>query len=122
MWLGTVRSYRLRIGMVTIFDNRDMAVQPAQMPVACFIRVAVDKFGKTLDFMLSERRNTKAARRFFRMAINTNGVPDKVVIDKSGANLAGLQWANVMLKFTRSNRLIEILQVKYLNNTTERNA
>ena len=122
MWLGTVRSYRLRIGMVTIFDNRDMAVQPAQMPVACFIRVAVDKFGKTLDFMLSERRNTKAARRFFRMAINTNGVPDKVVIDKSGANLAGLLWANVMLKFTRSNRLIEILQVKYLNNTTERNA
>ena len=80
---------------------------------------AVDKFGKTLDFMLSERRNTKAARRFFRMAINTNGVPDKVVIDKSGANLAGLQWANVMLKFTRSNRLIEILQVKYLNNIIE---
>ena len=60
---------------------------------------AVDKFGKTLDFMLSERRNTKAARRFFRMAINTNGVPDKVVIDKSGANLAGLQWANVMCAF-----------------------
>jgi putative transposase len=52
---------------------------------------AVDNTGKTLDFMLSERRNKAAARRFFKRAIGTNGVPDRVVIDKSGANLAGLQ-------------------------------
>ncbi len=51
---------------------------------------AVDKNGKTLDFMLSEQRDAKAARRFFKQAIDTNDVPDKVVIDKSGANLAGL--------------------------------
>lgn len=80
---------------------------------------AVDRSGDTLDFMLSERRDGKSARRFFRKAIDTNGVPDKVVIDKSGANLAGLQWTNVMLKFARNNRLIQILQVKYLNNIIE---
>lgn len=80
---------------------------------------AVDKSGDTLVFMLSERRDGKSARRFFRKAIDTNGVPDKVVIDKSGANLAGLQWTNVMLKFARNNRLIQILQVKYLNNIIE---
>jgi len=39
---------------------------------------AVDKTGKTLDFMLSERRDKAAARRFFKRAIGTNGVPDRV--------------------------------------------
>jgi putative transposase len=55
---------------------------------------AVDRHGKTLDFMLSEQRDAKAARRFFKQTINTNDVPDKVVI--------------------------EILQVKYLNNIIEK--
>lgn len=80
---------------------------------------AVDKDGQTLDFMLSERRDLAAARRFFKRAIAANGVPDRVVIDKSGANLAGLQAVNVILKFTGSGRLIEVLQVKYLNNILE---
>ncbi len=80
---------------------------------------AVDKSGQTLDFMLSEKRDGKSARKFFRKAIEANGVPDKVVIDKSGANLAGLQWTNVMLKFAKDNRQIRILQVKYLNNIVE---
>lgn len=80
---------------------------------------AVDRDGKTLDFMLSERRDLAAARRFFTRSIETNGVPERVVIDKSGANLAGLQAVNVILKFTGSGRLIEIRQVKYLNNVLE---
>ena len=52
---------------------------------------AVDRDGQTLDFMLSERRDLAATRRVFKQAIRTNGGPDRVVIDKSGANLAGLQ-------------------------------
>jgi putative transposase len=80
---------------------------------------AVDKNGKTLDFMLSAQRDAKAARRFFKQAIDTNDVPNKVVIDKSGANLAGLLWTNVMLKFANRSKLIKILQVKYLNNIVE---
>ena len=80
---------------------------------------AVDRDGQTLDFMLSERRDKAAARRFFRRAIGTNGVPDRVVIDKSGANLAGLEAVNVILKFTGTGQAIKILQVKYLNNILE---
>jgi putative transposase len=80
---------------------------------------AVDRDGQTLDFMLSERRDKAAARRFFRRAIGTNGVPDRVVIDKSGANLAGLEAVNVILKFTGTGQTIKILQVKYLNNILE---
>lgn len=85
----------------------------------CYFYRAVDKHGKTLDFMLSRRRNRAAARRFFRHAIEYNGVPDRVVIDKSGANLAGLQQINTGLKFSRTHQPIEILRVKYLNNIVE---
>ncbi len=80
---------------------------------------AVDRDGQTLDFMLSARRDLAAARRFFKRAIGSNGVPDRVVIDKSGANLAGLQAVNAILKFTGGGRTVEIRQVKYLNNILE---
>jgi len=80
---------------------------------------AIDKYGKTLDFMLSKKRDGRAAKRFFGKAIAQNGVPEKVVIDKSGSNLAGLKWQNVLLKLSRSGRQIEIRQVKYLNNIVE---
>jgi putative transposase len=69
--------------------------------------------------MLSQRRNLAAARRFFKQAIAANGTPERVVIDKSGANLAGLQAINVILKCTGSGRIFEIRQVKYLNNILE---
>jgi putative transposase len=80
---------------------------------------AVDRDGQTLDFMLSEHRDLAAARRFFKKVIASNGVPKKVVIDKSGANLAGLQAVNTILKFTGAGDIIEIRQVKYLNNILE---
>ena len=80
---------------------------------------AVDKFGKTLDFMLSEQRDDAAAEAFFHQAVGNNGVPEKVVIDKSGANQAGLLNLNLVLFFLGFWPLIEILQVKYLNNIIE---
>jgi putative transposase len=82
---------------------------------------AVDRDGQTLDFMLSERRDTAAVRRFFKRAVGTNGVPDRIALDKSGANLAGLQSLNVILKFTGVGRIIGIVQSKYLNNIVEQN-
>ena len=69
--------------------------------------------------MLSERRNRFAARRFFKIAIASNGVPHKIVIDKSGANLAGVEAVNTILKITGTRKMIEILQNKYLNNILE---
>ena len=51
---------------------------------------AVDKLGKTLDFMLSKRRSKTAATKFFARALEVNGLPRKIVIDKSGANTAGI--------------------------------
>ena len=80
---------------------------------------AVDKFGKTLDFMLSQHRDEAAASAFFTRMIENNGWPEKVVIDKSGANLAGLQNVNWLLLQHGWFWLVEILQVKYLNNMIE---
>ena len=44
---------------------------------------------------------------------------DRIVIDKSGANLAGLQAVNVILKFTGDGHTTEIRQAKYLNDIVE---
>ena len=58
---------------------------------------AVDKHGDTVDFMLSETCDEAAATAFFTKSIGTNGLPEKVVMDKSGANLAGLTNINIYL-------------------------
>ncbi len=80
----------------------------------------VDKFGDTIDFMLTEKRDEAAARRFFNKAIGQHGLPEKVVIDKSGSNCAALETLNWQLWFAgMAGCLIEVLQVKYLNNIVE---
>ena len=80
---------------------------------------AVDKFGKTLDFMLSEQQDEGAAEAFFKQVVGKNGVPEKVVIDKSGANQAGLLNLNLLLWLLGFWPLIEIIQAEYLNNIIE---
>ena len=81
---------------------------------------AVDKFGDTIDFMLSEHRDEAAATAFFKQAINANGFPNKVVMDKSGANYAGLENINMLLMLAGLISFVEILQVKYLANHIRR--
>lgn len=80
---------------------------------------AIDKHGKTLDFMLSKRRNKAAATRFFARALEVNGLPCKIVIDKSGANTAGIKAINKMLKGFGCPIPIEMVRRKYLNNIIE---
>lgn len=80
---------------------------------------AVDRDGKTLDFMLSERRNTAAATLFFAKALASSGIPLKIVIDKSGANGAGIKGVNKILKRFGCPAKITIVRSKYLNNIVE---
>lgn len=65
---------------------------------------AVDKEDQTVDFMLSEKRDEPAASAFFKKAIGSNGLPDKVTMDKSGANKC-LCWVGC------SNTLIILLNM-----------
>ena len=80
----------------------------------CYLYRAVDKIGKTIDFMLSKTRDKKAAFLFFKKAIRSNGIPEKVTIDKSGANKAGLDAIIQNIGFH-----IMLRQIKYLNNIVE---
>jgi len=75
---------------------------------------AVDKQGRTVDFLLTAKRDMAAAKRFFDKAMGANGDPDKVAMDKSGANKAAMDAIN-------AGRAMPILvrQVKYLNNIVE---
>lgn len=75
---------------------------------------AVDKSGATIDFLLTAKRDCKAALRFFRKAIGQHGVPEKITIDKSGANIAAIESYN-----TENEADIEIRRIKYLNNIVE---
>ncbi|MCL4164928.1 UNVERIFIED_CONTAM: hypothetical protein GTU68_013086 [Idotea baltica] len=80
---------------------------------------AVGKFGKTLDFMLSRRRNKAAVIKFFARALEANELPRKIVIDKSDANTAGINGINRMLKRFGCPVPIEMVRIKYLNNIVE---
>lgn len=52
---------------------------------------AVDKQGQTVDFLLTAQRDREAAKRFLCKAIRSHGVPEKITIDKSGANTAAIE-------------------------------
>lgn len=52
---------------------------------------AVDRDGATVDFLLTAKRDLAAARRFLERTIGQHGLPDKVTIDKSGANTAAVK-------------------------------
>ena len=84
---------------------------------------AVDKEGQTVDFMLSEKRDEPSARAFFNKAIGSCGLPDKVTMDKSGANKAGIDTINLTLALLCMFGVLPIQmtvrQTKYLNNIIE---
>lgn len=75
---------------------------------------AVHKEGNTVDFLLTARRDRAAALRFFEKAMKASGAPEKVTLDKSGANKAAIDEIN-----TSREMPILVRQVKYLNNLVE---
>ena len=75
---------------------------------------AVDKEGNTIDFLLTRKRDKKAAKGFLIKAINHNGFPVKITIDGSAANKAAIEEFN-----SDNDTTIEVRQVKYLNNIVE---
>jgi|Tabmets5t2r1_1033131.scaffolds.fasta_scaffold71444_1 putative transposase len=75
---------------------------------------AVDKTGQTIDFLLTEQRDERAAKRFLTKAIRRHGVPEKITIDGSDTNAAAIRSYN-----KEHGTTIAIRQVKYLNNVIE---
>jgi len=75
---------------------------------------AVDKAGDTVDFLVRAHRDKAVARMFFEQAVERNGAPEKVTIDKSGSNVAALEAINA----GRGKRIV-VREVKYPNNIVE---
>ena len=75
---------------------------------------AVNKEGKTVDFLLTAKRDKAVANRFFEKAIRHNGDPEKFTMDKSGANKAAIDRIN-----NDRELFIEVRQIKYRNNIVE---
>src|SRR6187200_3175979 len=71
---------------------------------------AVDKHGQTIDFLLTEHRDTEAALRFLKKAIRRHGLPEIITIDGSDANEAAIKRYN-----EEHSTHIAIRQMKYLN-------
>jgi transposase-like protein len=75
---------------------------------------AVDKYGKTIDFVLTKQRDKAAAWRFLNKAVGRHGLPEKITIDGSDANASAIKSYN-----EDHGTSIEIRQIKYLNNIVE---
>src|SRR6185503_6624154 len=75
---------------------------------------AVDKEGRTIDFLLTPTRDRAAAEAFLRKAIRHQQLPEKITIDQSGANTAAIK------RYNRTHKTdIALRQCKYLNNIVE---
>ena len=77
---------------------------------------AVDKAGRTVDFLLSRRRDMAAATRFFSKAIKQHGVPRVITLDGYAAShraVAKLKPTGIL------PRRVQVRSCKYLNNVIE---
>ena len=79
---------------------------------------AIDKSGQTLDWMLSRKRNTKAAKGFFKKVLSNKHVTNPYVInvDKNPAFVPAHAELQKSGDFKQTTKL---RQVKYLNNGIE---
>src|SRR5262245_46379563 len=75
---------------------------------------AVDTEGRTVDFLLTPTRDRDAAEAFLHKAIRTQGLPEKIPLDQSGANTAAIRRSNK----THKTALV-IRHCQYLNNRVE---
>jgi putative transposase len=77
---------------------------------------AVDKFGNTVDFLLTKRRMKGSGQKLFNKAIANNINPRVINIDKSGSNFTAIRVIN---RNNLWNKSIKIRRCKYLNNIVE---
>jgi putative transposase len=74
------RSRKLPVGTTWQMDETYVKVKGK------YLYRAVDKEGQTINFLLTARRNQQAAKCFLRKVISSHGIPERITIDKSGAN------------------------------------
>ena len=101
------RKHKRAVGRIWRIDETYIKVKG----VWKYLYRAVDKEGKTVEFLLTARRDKAAALRFFDKAMKASGVHEKVTMDKSSANKTSMDEINV-----RGETPVIVRQIKYLNN------
>lgn len=79
---------------------------------------AVDSEGNTIDFYLSKSRNHKAAKRFFKKALQSFHVskPRVITFDKNPAYPIAIEQLKEEKRIPKGT---EVRRIKYLNNIVE---
>ena len=77
---------------------------------------AVDKQGNTVDFLLSEHRDIAAAKGFFKKAIESYGIPEKITLDGYAATHTAVNELNGSAILPMN---VCVRTSKYLNNLIE---
>ncbi|WP_052003076.1 DDE-type integrase/transposase/recombinase [Microvirga sp. BSC39] len=87
-------------------------------PAVAEVSIVIDKHGRLIDFMLSDRRNTKAAYRFLRKALKTlsDYPPSSITTDKLASYPKTIQRRQ---KDGLVSNDVEHRASKYLNNIIE---
>ena len=85
-----IRKLKRQVGLRWRLDETYIKVEGKW----CYLYRAVDKDGKTIDFLLTHRRKKRAAYRFLTKAITQNGIPELINIDKSGSNKEAIRLYN----------------------------
>ena len=83
-----------------------------------FLYRAVDSTGQTIDFLLTDRRDAAAAKRFFRRALLNvgNTMPRVINVDKNPAYPRAVED---LKREGAIGRRCRLRQCKYLNNVVE---
>jgi transposase-like protein len=100
---ATVHRWAIKV-LAAVFRRRKHPVGKSWRVDETYIKVAgqwkylyraVDRAGDMVDFLLTAKRDMAAARRFLERAINLHDLPEKITIDKSGANTAAIENASL---------------------------
>ncbi len=79
---------------------------------------AVDSTGNTLDFLLTAKRDAKAAKRFLRKTLKAvhTSTPRVITVDKNPAYPKAIKELKSAKKLPE---IVKLRQIKYLNNIVE---
>src|SRR5438270_4082527 len=106
------RRYALPVGDSWRVDETYLKVRGQWV----YLYRAVDKQGRTVDFLLSRRRDIDAAKRFFSRAIRQHGAPRVITLDGYAAS------HRAVAKLKEAGTLpprVHVRSCKYLNNVIE---
>jgi hypothetical protein len=105
--------------VVTVTDEADRVVAEKRLPndppkILAFLSPWQAELAGVVVESTFNHRDKAAARRYFEKAMNQNGAPETVTMDKSGANLAAIQSINAERETS-----VKVRQVRDLNNIVE---